>query len=325
MTTRGTRIPPGEGRNEREMRVTLHPLAESRLALEVDRALLPAMRDALPLVGADWIGTPQAALSVLRSPVLPAVPPPWPPLARGTGAGAWAARGHARQLIIHADDGRVHGLLDLAARTGTLRVRADAGTSTPSLQGSLTLAASLLLGRLGRLTLCAGAIVPPDDGAWLLVGGRGTGKSSTCAALIAAGWDYVADEYVVVAPDGRVEGWWSDFRLDRGWLGGVETGERAPHDPLRLGTGRWRRAADVRGVLFPVVRPDEPTRLEPVGRADAFAALARECPALLADADAAPALVVLLEQLTHLPCRRLLLGRDVYASPARIAAVLAAR
>lgn len=50
---------------------------------------------------------------------------------------------------------------------------------------------------LGRESLHAGAFVA-DGGAWALVGDRGTGKSSTLAALAVAGGDIVCDDVLVL-------------------------------------------------------------------------------------------------------------------------------
>jgi hypothetical protein len=70
------------------------------------------------------------------------------------------------------------------------------------------------------------------------------------------------------------------------------------------------------------VEPGLPTALEPIAPSDALAALLRQSPWLLADAGAAAAVLSLLRQAALLPARSLRLGRDSYADPAVLAAVL---
>lgn len=324
MTPAG-RLPPASGRDDVDERVILRPLAGSRFALEVDRALLPLVRGALPLVGADWSGPAQASLCIAASPLLPAAPPEPAPTLRVSDVAAWVGHARANHVVIHGEEARVHGVVDLGARRGMLRVRDATPDGMSAAEAAIGIAAALLLGRLGHVLVRAAAVVPPGDGAWLLVGGARAGKSSTCATLIAAGWDYVGDDQLVLSPDERVEAWQTDFQLDRGWAERTHTGEREPRDPLKLGPGRWRRTAPLAGLLFPVVRAEEPTRLEPMESAEAFAALVRQSPWLLTDPAAAPTLVALLERITHAPHWRLVLGRDAYACPERLVDALRPR
>src|SRR5207245_6776974 len=62
----------------------------------------------------------------------------------------------------------------------------------------LTVATALLLAGLGRALVHAAAVVHPDGGAWLLVGDARSGKSTTCATLVSAGWGYLSDDQVVL-------------------------------------------------------------------------------------------------------------------------------
>lgn len=317
--------PPGFEPGDDDDRIIFRPLAGSRFALEVDRALLPLVRGALPLVGADWSGPAHASLCVAVSPLLPAAPPDPAPTLRVSDVAAWVGHARADHVVIHGEEARVHGVVDLGARRGTLRVRDVTLDGAPTAGAAVGIAAALLLGRLGHVLVRAGAVVCPGGTAWLLTGGARSGKSSTCATLIAAGWDYLSDDQVVLSPDEHVEGWQSDFHLDRGWAHRIPTGERELRDPLKLGAGRWRRSASLGGLLFPAVRAEERTRLEPMERSEAFAALVRQSPWLLADPRAAPALVTLLEHITHAPRWRLVLGRDAFGSPERLMDVLRER
>lgn len=182
----------------------------------------------------------------------------------------------------------------------------------------LTLAAALLLGRLERAVVHAGAVVAPDGGAWLLAGDTHAGKSTTCASLIARGWSYLSDDHVVVWRSGEdvlAAGWLRPFHLDAGWTRGSPTGERAPADPMTLGPGRPLASANVRGVLLPGIKPELPTQLSVASPGDALAALIRQSPWLMADAASAPGVLELFRSIVAMPRFRLRLGLDVYGRP----------
>jgi hypothetical protein len=168
--------------------------------------------------------------------------------------------------------------------------------------------------------------VAPDGRAWLLCGGTFSGKTTTCLSLVRRGWDYLADDHVVLGldDDGRVqvEGWPRPFNLDEGYAEGASAGVRRRVDPARYGPGRWRPRARLAGVLFPRVEPDRPTALTPLGGMDSLTGLLRQSPWLLGDPPAAPALLALLERTSAYPAYALSLGRDCYADGARLETVL---
>jgi hypothetical protein len=196
----------------------------------------------------------------------------------------------------------------------------------PDLYSMLTISAAMLLGRLGRVLIHAAAVVQPDGNAWLLAGDAGAGKSTTCANLIAAGWDYVSDDQVVLSrgPSRRIqaEGWPRDFHLDAGWENGVPTGRRQVVEATSLGYGRWRRRSPLSGVLLPQVAEERPTDLHPARGTDALAALIRQAPWLMADREVAPSCLELLRSAAALQAFRLILGRDSFHAPGRLAAIL---
>ena len=192
--------------------------------------------------------------------------------------------------------------------------------------GGLTLAAAFLLGRLGRTLAHAGAVVAPDGRAWLLVGGTFSGKSSTCVSLIRGGWDYLADDNVVLGPgpDGvRVEGWPRRFNLDHGYASRASQGVRGRVDPEAFGPGRWRRAAPLGGLLFPRVEAELPTVLEPMSAVDALSGLLQQSPWLLADPGTAAGVLALLRRVAGMPAFGLRLGANCYGNPDQLQTVLA--
>ena len=189
----------------------------------------------------------------------------------------------------------------------------------------LTASAALLAGRRGRAVLHAAAAITPDGGAWMLVGDAWAGKSTTTATLVAARWDYLSDDQVVLgdATGGlALEGWPRTAHLDAGWRRGAPEGRRVDADLARLGGGRWRRAAPLAGILLPGVAPDEPTVLAPAPASRALEALLRQSPWLLADRDAAPGILALLTRAASLPAFSLRLGRDTFARPDALLAIL---
>ena len=260
---------------------------------------------------------------------------------------AWLDEDAGRARLA-AEDGHVCGVVDLARGRAVLGVQAAAPFSRQreeDLAYALTVAAALLLGRGGaygsaypcrsprdarsftqapgdavqrtaRALLHAGAVVAPDGRAWLLVGDSHSGKTTTCATLIRAGWEWLADDQVVLGVERngtvRAEGWPRAFTLDEGYAAGTPRGRRAPADPAGLGPGRWRRSAQVGGVLLPRVQADAPTAMELAHAAEVLGALIRQSPWLLADRMAAPAVLELLSQTARLPSYRLRAGLDSY-------------
>lgn len=286
---------------------------------EVAALAAPWVPRALPVAGR----RPGAALIRLAAAPPPAPAPDGAPEIEVLRVRGWVDR-RAQRVHLASADGHVGGRVHLARLAAEIRVHPGSvgPQAEDDLYCALTVAAALLLGRQGRVLLHSGAVAAPDGRAWLLVGDSRSGKSSTCAALIRGGRDYLSDDVVVVREDRAdglvVEGWLRRFNLDDGFAEGTPSGRRAPVDPARLGPGRWRRSAPLGGLLLPRVRAGEPTVLEPVPAAEALGQVIRQSPWLLADAAAAPRLLVLMSRLARLPRRRLRLGADAYANPARL-------
>jgi hypothetical protein len=174
----------------------------------------------------------------------------------------------------------------------------------------LTLAVSLLLGRLGRALVSAGAVVAPDGGAWLLAGDEGSGAATTVRRLVAAGWSYLSAERALLRQNAGhggvdVESWPE--------MPAAETAdELAPH----------RRSAPLAGVLLLRQLPRETTALVPRTDGDLLAALAPTSPWLRLDQSGAAGVLRALRFGLHAPVYDLHLGLDTYASPERLAEVL---
>jgi hypothetical protein len=271
-------------------------------------------------------GEVRAWIQVEAGPPAFRVPAGPPELALQASAGWLLPSG---EVLLCERERRVSAVADPAALRATVRFDLPDGASDPlkvAIFEALTLPAALLLGRLGRALVHAGAVVAPDGRAWLLAGGTFSGKSSTCITLIRGGWDWLGDDHVLLARDSagllRVEGWPRKFNLDQGYAAGASRGVRGRVDPEGFGPGRWRRAAPLGGVLFPRVEAERPTALAPLAAADPLARLLDLSPWLLADPGAAPDILALLQAAALTPAYELRLGNDCYGDPALLQLVL---
>lgn len=297
-------------------------LADGGLALEYDPALRIWVERWLPRIPEER-PRPETAAAVIRvgrgSGARLASPGDRPLLTLGTVT-LWLPAGGERAVLRGRSPG-AGGEVDLAGREAHLTVADGEPAGGADLYSMLTLSAGLLLGRLGRTPVHAAAVLAPSGSALLLAGDARAGKSTTTINLISAGWDYLSDDQVVLSPEGAaigVEGWPRPFHLDEGWERGEPTGRRRTVDASTLGPGRWCRAAPLGGLLFPEVRAEEPTRLEPMTPARAFAGLVRQSPWLIVDRVSSAVLLQLLSDVSLFPAYRLVLGLDSYRDPARL-------
>lgn len=307
--------------------VVLPLLHDGRLRVEAHPRLLPALDRWLPLLPRDTPADPDGAvIRVLPLEGAPGAPPAEPRTLHLGGVDAWVSGDSARLIGGAWLDGRIA----LDGGTAELRLAEDAEDAEAAswlLYSAGTLAAALLLGRMGRALAHAAAVAPPAGDAWLMVGDSRAGKTTTCANLVSGGWSYLSDDHVVLYRDsaGRVcaEGWPRAFHLDEGWAAGAVTRRRGDTDPHARWPGRWRRTAPLAGLLFPRVAADAPTALEPAAGPDALQGLLRQSPWLLADRGCAPQVLELLRGAALLPSHALRLGLDTYTDPARLVRVVA--
>lgn len=235
----------------------------------------------------------------------------------------------ADRAVLAHEAGILSGTVDLKRLDASLVLdpRSQSGAASAGAFAALTITAALVLTRTERLLVHAGAFVSPGGGAWLLIGDSFSGKSSTCANLIRAGWDYLADDQVIVHPAAGhggmvVEGWPRAFNLDDGFGTGASLGTRTRADPAALGPGRWRESAPLAGLLFTGVEAEDPTRLHPAVPGAALGALIRQSPWLLADPSTAPAVLRTMTGMVKSPSYDLRLGYDSYRDPRRLETVL---
>lgn len=232
------------------------------------------------------------------------------------------------QVLLLGAEGSISATAEPAERRGRVRLYLPPGTEPPAVPilSLMTLVSSLLLGRLCHTLVHSGAIQGPDERAWMLIGSTFSGKSTTCITLIRGGWNYLADDHVVLGRDGaggvRVDGWPRPFNLDDGYARGSSAGVRSRVDPEGYGPGHWVGSAPLGGLLFPGVEAEQPTALERISPADALSRMLRQSPWLFADAGAAAGVLRLLQSAAGLPAYHLRLGRDCYGDSARLQQVL---
>lgn len=319
------------------------------LALTLDRGLCLEIEPALiPLLGG-W--APVATSSV------PSIVPPAPAApgqcalvrvvaGRGTAPQAPAAEPDVRLDAARGwvDDDREEAVLrgalggwatvDLAHGHATVRAatgdRAAECQVAAELRALCTVATGLLAGRREGVLVAASAVVAPDGGGWLLVGAAHSGKSTTLANLVTAGWGFLGDEEVLLhAGAGRggawLEGWPRPLPLDPAWLAGARGRTPLPGTVPAMGglaRGRWRRTAPLAGVLVTRLAPDLPTHLDAAEAEATLSALVRATPWLLADHGSARYQLGLLRAASQVPAWVLRLGRDTQGDVARVARLL---
>ena len=312
--------------------VQAHPvsralLRDGSLALRAEARAWPAVAPWIPRIPPAEPGPGQARAWIHAEYGPPAfVPPSTAPVIDMGGVEGWAEP--SGRVLLCEREHRVSAVVDPSAGQASVRLQVPADPAEElriAIFAGLTLAAAFLMGRLGRTLVHAGAVVAPDGRAWLLVGGTFSGKSTTCLNLMRAGWNYLADDHVVLAGAGDgvdVEGWPRKFNLDRGYAGGVSQGVRSRVDPEALVPGRWQRAAPLAGVLFPRVQAELPTALTRVSAPESLSRLLQQSPWLLADPGTAAEVLALLQRAARLPAFELRLGADSYRDGEHLAKVL---
>lgn len=291
-------------------------LEDGALALDADEGVLPLVATWVPRIPPQPSDGASARIHV-RFGAAETPPPVGKPEIELRTVGGWMLPDE--RLVLHEPEARIGAEIDLAARRAEVWVKPGETAESIELEAAatLTIAAALLLTRLGRALVHAAAVVPPGgDGAWLLAGGTFSGKTTTCLTLVRAGWDWLADDAVVLhrGPGGAIqtEGWPRRFNLDHGYAQGESAGVRSRVEPEAPIAARWRRRATLAGLLFPRVEAEHPTTLEPLHPAGALSLLLRHSPWILADAAGAPPVLALLQRAAELPAHALRLGRDSY-------------
>jgi hypothetical protein len=130
--------------------------------------------------------------------------------------------------------------------------------------------------------------VASDDGAIVLAGASGSGKSTTAATLVQHGWRYLSDEVAALDPSGRVRPYPKPISIDPGSpLAGWEAGGLAP-------AGRFGEVATAPAPVCLLGLLDARPGPAPVVLLDRAAALAALMQGLFGGSDEARARVFVL-------------------------------
>jgi hypothetical protein len=224
-----------------------------------------------------------------------------------------------RSAWLESDDTSIAANVDLISGAADLAIDVNGKPSPFDVSAALTIIAGLLLVRSGRTPVHAGAVVHPETGlAWLLVGDTHSGKSTTTANLVRAGWSYLSDDYVVLARGAEgvmVEGWPDDFHLEEGWHSGNPTGVRGTTRESEIRPDARREKAALGGILFPRVDASLPTLVTPVAGVIALERLIRQSPWLIADPLSARGVLDMMRTAAEKNTADIRVGRDTFASP----------
>jgi hypothetical protein len=185
----------------------------------------------------------------------------------------------------------------------------------------------------GRLFVHAGAIAN-RNGAALLLGPGGAGKSTTALLCLREGWDYLADDYCAVDPAARqVFSLYNSAKISEDWLPNVpQLKSLLPISPIMHGNKhiyflkqkvaqQLIASAPVRVLLLLDYSRQPETTITEASPAEALRAVA---PSTIFQTSASGAITLqrLAELARCLPIRRLNLGSDLEQIPLKIAQCL---
>jgi hypothetical protein len=226
--------------------------------------------------------------------------------------------------------------LDLAAGHARLWL-ADAWWQEPlkTQQDPWALALAWLLRERGRYALHASTVARTGQGL-LIAGASGSGKSSTALSLIEQGWDWLADDIVLLepGPTARLRSLARGFAFHPALaerlpgLGGETFGDKDFADIEGLFGGRQIDQCRPVALLFPQVTGETASRLLGLCAVEALSALLPASGGLFAGgalSQSQAQLHALGALVATVPAYRLLAGRDIFGDGAALQALLAAQ
>lgn len=292
-------------------RIQRHLLLDDSILLDVDPRLESAVSSWIPLPSCrSGNGEPSASrIFVHSAPLLGVEVPGTSPTLRVGSVGVWLNTNSGRAML-GAAERDCAGAVDLHYRQATVVASASA-EAAPRLRTALTIASSLLLGRLGRALVHAGAIVQPGGRAWLLTCDPGIGGHAAFQRLMTAGWPGLATCRVVLGEDGI-----------RGSMVVEGLPELESTTQLEPGWGRHVGTADLAGVIVLRSTPQQPTLLVRMPETDLLSILEPESPWLRLDQLGVAGVLRAMHGGLRLPAFELHQGLDTYADPKRLADVL---
>jgi hypothetical protein len=207
---------------------------------------------------------------------------------------------------------------------GTAQLHLEPDAPKKALDLAFATALHLILRREGRLDLHTAAVKPRSrDASLLILGPKGSGKSSLTLALGGAGWKFTTDDHALAWIDR------GDIRLGSLRASLFLTQDAADRRPPRAPKGRiiefmakrqfapddlfpgqYQPEGRVGAIVFPERVPEERSALVPIRAMEAFQRLLAQCPFLSADASARPCIEV-ARAIADLPAFVLRSGPDM--------------
>jgi hypothetical protein len=228
--------------------------------------------------------------------------------------------------------------LDLENRSGVGLI--DAGfwkSPLKSRQDFLMLSLLWLIRPHGLYALHANGLAKDEVGL-LIVGGSGSGKSTTALGLIKQGWKYLSDDVLLIRekPEG-VEA----VAFQKGFSFDPKLANRFPELNYHLEKASFngnKRFLDIESIyadsfqsssfpnvlIFPKIVSRDRSELIPVDRAEALILLAESSGGIMVDKEMVGKQMGVLKRLVYQTrSYKLLAGRDLHEEPERISEVLA--
>lgn len=273
-------------------------------------------------------GEPDLVIRVWDGACAP-LPPSFP---QPDGSAGYTHFAGAAQSIVDQETGRIEAY-DPARRLALLHVP-DLARLDPAYAGApLRTVLHWWAIDQGWLLLHAGAVATAD-GAALLVGRGGSGKSTTVLGCIGSALGILGDDYCLYQPGepGTVHSLFGSSKIDARAIGLLPhlapAFAGAPVDPrgkriIQVGDhfpGSWRGEAPLRAIIVPRIGSGS-CSAEPISAGDALRALAPSTIFQLAGSRAR-ALAHLAQLVRTLPCWRLQLGPDPTAAREPIAEMI---
>jgi hypothetical protein len=321
-------------------RRTIYRVAGGELTVEAGDAWAA---EALDTLFAGWYITAVRHANDADTPALvvrgdatpPEIPESWPRF-DVAGGGTCATRGRAAYIAID------RSVITIADGTPiALAIDGRLPLDSPALTRLVTYALSAALRRHGRFELHSGGVVIPASGRGLLiVGPSGSGKSTLTVHLAAAGWPFLTDDVLLLAPGSAGVTAWplrrsfaitpqtfgaSAYLQARTTLANLSAvTDKQSIAPHALFAGGFRDCAAPAALIFAELTGAARTEVAPLSPGDAMARLIRMSPWSAYDRATAPAHLAALSALAkQAPAHALRAGRDLLDPEASVRAVTA--
>ncbi len=237
-------------------------------------------------------------------------------------------------LALSADTGAM-SLLDARENLGVFWIRSAASVPTYERGAPLRSILHWWMRRHGRLLIHAGAVGCGGKGV-LLVGKGGSGKSTSALVSMLKGWNYLSDDYCLLAAEGtpRVYSLYNSAKLTADHLRNFPALGAGVSNPAELADekaliyvqnhmpDRMISELPVHMILLPRVTGLPETRLRPASPSDALRALAPSSLFQL-PGTGRDEFLVLGNFVKRMPCYHLELGTNLDAIPETILEALA--